>query len=189
MQRGASRPTLAATPTRARPMTDHEKNPLLAAWDGPFGLPPFEQIQPEDFPPAFPAALAEHQREVEAIAADPAEPDFANTIAALERSGRSLRRVAALFFVLAGADTGDAIEAIERDIAPALARHRSAIYLNEKLFDRVATLHRRIDDLGLDAEQRQVLDRYHTIFVRAGAAADSAARARLAAISERLAAL
>ncbi|HVV95395.1 MAG TPA: M3 family metallopeptidase [Hyphomicrobiales bacterium] len=168
---------------------DQPVNPLLAAWDAPFGLPPFAAIAPEDFPAAFAAALAEHEREVEAIAANPAPPDFANTIAALELSGRDLSRIASLFFVVAGADTSDAIEAIERDMAPALARHRSAIYLNEKLFRRVDDLHRRIDGLGLDDEARQVLARYYTIFVRAGAAAGAATRKRLAAISERLAAL
>jgi peptidyl-dipeptidase Dcp len=168
---------------------DQPVNPLIAAWDTLFGLLPFDRIRPDDFHDAFAAALAEQRAEIDAIAADPAPPSFANTIAALELSGRTLRRVSAAFFNLAGADTNDEIEAIEREVAPALARHRSAIHLNAALFRRVDDLYRHADELGLDDEQRQVLDRYHTIFVRAGAAGDAAAKERLAAISERLAAL
>ncbi len=97
--------------------------------------------------------------------------------------------MAAVFFHLASADTNEALQAVEREIAPLLARHGNAIYLNEALFTRIDALWQKRDTLGLDAEQRQVLDRYHTIFVRAGAALDAAGKKRLAEISERLAAL
>src|SRR3990172_480936 len=92
------------------------QNPLLADWTGVFGLPPFEAIQPEHFRPAFDRALARHRAEIDAIAGNAADPSFDNTIVALEKSGRELERVANVFFVLTGADTGDAIEAIEREI-------------------------------------------------------------------------
>ena len=94
-----------------------------------------------------------------------------------------------MFFVLAGADTGDAIEAIEREISPLLARHSNAIYLDRALYARIADLYGRRDALGLNAEQARVLDRYHTRFVRAGGALDKPAQDRLAAINERLASL
>ena len=84
-------------------------------------------------------ALAAHRTEIDAIAADPAAPTFANTIEALERGGRALDRVSNVFFVLAGADTNDAIEAIERDISPLLARHSNALYLDRALFARIAS--------------------------------------------------
>jgi peptidyl-dipeptidase Dcp len=163
-------------------------NPLIGEWTGPFGLPPFAALAPEHFPPAFEQGLANHSAEVEAIAANPAAADFDNTIAALERSGELLNRVSNVFFVLAGADTNDALQAIERDISPLLARHSNEIYLNEALFRRVDDLHRRRDSLGLTAEQLRVLERYHTHFVRAGAGLGPE-KLRLAEIGERLATL
>ncbi len=119
----------------------------------------------------------------------PAAPTFDNTIAALERSGRALDRVSNLFWVLAGADTNDAIEAVEREVSPLLARHSSATYLNRALFARIADLYARRAALGLSPEQARVLERYHTRFVRAGGALEKPAQDRLAAINERLASL
>jgi peptidyl-dipeptidase Dcp len=164
-------------------------NPLLAEFTGAFGLPPFAALSPELFGPAFEAALARHRAEIDAIAGDAAPASFDNTIAALERSGRLLDRVSAVFWLLAGADTGDAIEAIEREISPLLARHSNQLYLNAALFGRIDDLFRRCDSLGLDPEQARVLERYHTRFVRAGAGLAKAAQERLAAINERLASL
>jgi peptidyl-dipeptidase Dcp len=166
------------------------ENPLLADWSSrPFATPPFERIRPEHFLPAFEAALAAHDAEIAAIRANAGEPDFANTIEALERAGRTLGRVSDAFFCLAGADTNDAVEAIERDISPKLAAHFSRIYLDTALFGRVDALFRRRGILGLSAEQERVLERYHLAFRRAGAHLDDAARGRLGAISERLATL
>ena len=173
-------------------MTLPSDNPLLESWDDSgdgLGLPPFDRIRPEHFRPAFDATMAAQMRAVEAIAQSPETPSFANTIVALEMSGFDLERVAAVFFHLASADTNEALQAVEREIAPLLSRHGNAIYLNAALFARIDTLWQSRDALGLDDEQRQVLDRYHTIFVRAGAALDEAGKTRLAEIGERLAAL
>jgi peptidyl-dipeptidase Dcp len=168
--------------------TDNE-NPLLTDWTGPFELPPFARIKPEHFRPAFELTLAKHRSEIDAIAADPAAPNFDNTIVALEKSGRELERVANVFFVLAGADTSEEIEAVERDISPLLARHSNALYLNRALYARIVDLYKKRSALDLDAEQARVLDRYHTRFVRAGAGLEKVAQDRLAAINERLASL
>ncbi|MFY9601768.1 MAG: M3 family metallopeptidase [Pseudolabrys sp.] len=167
----------------------NSQNPLLDTWTGTFELPPFAAIKPENFQPAFDRALAAHRAEIDAIGANPAPPTFDNTIAALETGGRELDRVSNVFFVLAGADTSDAIEAIERDISPLLARHNNALYLNRALYARIADLYKRRTTLGLTAEQVRVLERYHTRFVRAGAALEQSAQQRLAAINERLASL
>ncbi len=164
-------------------------NPLLTAWTGPFGLPPLAAIKPEHFRPAIDHALAVHRAEIDAIAADPAAPSFANTIEALEKGGRELERVCNVFFVLAGANTGDEIEAVEREVSPLLARHSNALYLNRALYTRIADLYARCGTLGLNAEQARVLDRYHTRFVRAGGALDQPAQDRLATINEKLASL
>jgi peptidyl-dipeptidase Dcp len=165
------------------------ENPLLAPWTGPFEAPPFDRIEPGHFRPAFDAALRDARREVDAVAADPAPPTFANTIEALERSGRSLDRVGGVFFNLAGAATNDELQAIEREIAPVLARHRNETYLNEALFKRIDALKAEEAKLGLSTEQARVLDRYHLNFARAGAGAPGEAKARLKSISERLATL
>ena len=166
-----------------------DKNPLLEPWTGPSEAPPFDRFKPQHFRPAFDAALKQSRAEIDAVAADPSSPTFANTIEALERSGRSLDRVASVFFNLAGAHTNDELQAIEREIASILARHRSETYLNEPLFKRIDALKARADKLGLSAEQTRVLDRYHLDFTRAGAGAPPEAKTKLAAIAERLATL
>lgn len=170
-------------------MTSTTTNPLLAPWTGPFEAPPFGSIATSDFRPAFEAALAENVAEIEAIKDNPEPASFENTILALERAGRSLDRVSSVFFNLTSTDSDDALQEIERDMAPILSRHSSAIFLDPELFARVDDLWTRRDSLGLDAEEARVLERYHVIFSRAGGGLDAAAKARLAAISERLATL
>ena len=164
-------------------------NPLLQSWTTPDGVPPFGQIKPEHFDPAYARAFAEHDAEVAAIAASAAPPDFANTIAALELSGRMLARVEQVFDLLVGAHSNEALLAIERAVAPQIASHWNRIHTNAALFGRIEALFRQADTLGLDPEQRRVLERYHTTFRRAGAGLDAAGKGRLAEIVERLAQL
>lgn len=170
-------------------MQDVAANPLLADWDTPFAAPPFAKIEPAHFPPAFEAALAGHRAEVDAIRDQAAVPDFDNTIAAMERAGESLKRVAGVFFNLSGAHTNPEIQTIERDIAPKLSRHSSAIYLDPKLFARIAAIYEARESAGLTPEQIRLVERYHLGFTRAGAHLGDAARERLAAIGQRLAEL
>ncbi len=168
-------------------MRSTSNNPLLAEWDTPFGLPPFGDVRPEQFRPAFDQVLADHRATIDAIANELSAPDFANTIEALERSWTALNRVSATFSLLVGADTNDALEEIDLAVSPQLARHSSDVFQHAGLYARIAALHANRDSLGLDDEQRRVLDRYHTAFVRAGAALAPQARRRLADINERLA--
>ncbi len=171
-------------------MTDSANaNPLLEPWTEPFEAPPFDRIEPAHFRAAFDATLKDARREIDAVAADPSAPTFANTIEALERTGRSLDRVARVFFNLAGAATNDELQAIEREIAPVLSRLHSATYMNEALFKRVDALKADEDQLGLSAEQARVLERYHLEFTRAGSGLAPEPKARLTAIGERLARL
>src|SRR5689334_10277487 len=127
----------------------NQTNPLLSDWTGAHELSDFSAATPEKFRPAFDEALAGHRAEIDAIAGDPAMPTFVNTIEALEKSGRALERVSNIFFVLAGADTNDALQAVEREVSPLLARHSNALYLNRKLYARIADLHGQGDTLGL----------------------------------------
>ena len=164
-------------------------NPLLARWETPFEAPPFDRLEPGHFRPAFEEAMAQQRREVEAVMSEPAGASFANTIEALELSGRDLRQVAAVFYAMAGAHTTEALQEIEREIAPVLARHRNWIFQNEAVFGRIEALWERRESLDLTPEQLRVLERYRTVFVRHGAALDPDSRRRLGKISERLAAL
>ena len=164
-------------------------NPLLLPPETPFGVPPFHLIRPEHFEPAFEAAMAEHLREVRAIAADPAAPTFANTVEAMERSGRTLGNVGNVFGNLVVSLGGPALEAVDTAMSPRLAQHSMTVSLDPKVFARIQDLHNRIDALGLAPDARRLLERTHLGLVRSGAALDAEAKARLTAISERLAVL
>jgi peptidyl-dipeptidase Dcp len=164
-------------------------NPLLALWTGPFGMPPFDRIRPEHFTPAFAAAMEEHLAEIAAIGTDPAAPTFANTIEALQRSGRALARIGNVFGNLTASLGGEALEELDRELSPQLAQHGMKVALDPALFARVATLHARRDALGLEEDQLRLLDRTHLGFIRSGAALAPAEKARMSEISERLAVL
>ena len=164
-------------------------NPLLAEWITPDEVPPFAHIEPEHFREAYDRALAAHAAEIAAITGNPAAPSFDNTIVALERAGRLLARIGDAFHLLAGAHSNDTLLEIEREMSPRIARHWNKINTDAALYGRVDALMRGVDALGLNAEQRRVLERYHTGFRRAGAGLDEAATKRLAAITERLASL
>ena len=164
-------------------------NPLLGAWTGPFETPPFAAIRPEHFRPAFDRAMEENMAEIEEIAGNTEAASFDNTIAALERSGRALTQVSAVFHALAGAHTNDAILALEREMSPRLAAHRNRIQLHGGLYARIRALWDRRGELGLTGEQARVLERYEVTFRRAGAGLPAAAKQRVAEIGERLATL
>ncbi len=166
-----------------------EQNPLLAPWRTPFKAPPFGSIKPKHFKPAFGLALKTHKQEIAEIAAKTAKPTFANTIVALEKSGVLLGKIADVFFNAASADTNEALQAIERDISPVLAKHQSAILLNRRLFLRIADLYERREDLELEREDLRVLERTYKAFVRAGAKLDAKARKRISEINMELATL
>jgi peptidyl-dipeptidase Dcp len=164
-------------------------NPLLSVWETPFDLPPFDAIGDADFAPAFDAALAAARARIAAISADPAAPTYANTIVALELAEEELDRVSGVFFNLAGADSNDAREALQRDLAPKLSGFASEITNDRRLFGRIEALWAQRDALALDAEQARVLMLYRRMFLRSGAALEGAAQARMTAVKARLAVL
>ena len=164
-------------------------NPLLVASPLPFGFPDFDRIRDEHFLPAFEAAMAEHRREVDAIACLPDEPTFDNTVTALERSGAPLRSVSAVFFVLTGSLATPTIREIEAEVAPLLAAHRDAIALDPGLFHRLDVLHEQRESLGLDAESLRLLERLHRDAVRAGARLDESDQERLRELNAELSTL
>src|SRR5256884_7407012 len=163
-----------------------QANPLLQPWQTPFETPPFAEIEPEHFLPAFEQAFADHAAEIAAITHDPTLPDFANTITALERSGKLLSKVAAVFYDLVSAHSNPAILEIDKEVSLRVARHWNPIMMNAVLFGRIAMLHEKRAKLGLTAEQLRLLERTYTNFYRAGAGLDEAAKKRRAQSNERL---
>jgi peptidyl-dipeptidase Dcp len=164
-----------------------QANPLLVAWVTPHQTPPFSQIAPEHFLPAFEQAFVDHAAEVAAITYDPTTPDFDNTITALERSGKLLTKVSAVFYDLVSAHSNPAILEIDKEVSLRMARHWNPIMMNAVLFGRIALLHDNRATLGLTAEQMRLLERTYTRFHRAGAGLSDDAKKRMAEINERLA--
>jgi peptidyl-dipeptidase Dcp len=164
-----------------------QANPLLRPWQTPFETPPFAEIAPAHFLPAFEQAFADHAGEIAAIEHDPSAPDFANTITALERSGKLLSRVSAVFYDLVSAHSNPALLEIDKEVSLRMARHWNPIMMNAVLFGRIAQLHESRAGLGLTPEQTRLLERTYTRFHRSGAGLDEAAKARMAEINERLA--
>jgi len=179
-----------------QPVTKDEKtvvavpeNPLLAEFDTPLGVPPFDLILDEHYLPAFAAAIEAHKTEIEAIATSAEPPAFANTVAALDVSGSLLERVSRIFSAKNAADTNDELQAVAKEIAPRLSAHQDSILMDARLFARIEAIHEGRERAGLDPEQARLLEVTHRDFVRGGAELEGPAKERLAAINERLALL
>src|SRR5689334_25114054 len=166
-----------------------QANPLLVAWVTPHQTPPFSQIAPEHFLPAFEQAFVDHAAEVAAITYDPTTPDFDNTITALERSGKLLTKVSAVFYDLVSAHSNPAILEIDKEVSLRMARHWNPIMMNAVLFGRIALLHDNRASLTLTGEEQRLLERTYIRFHRAGAGLSEEAKKRMAEINERLAQL
>ena len=178
-------PTTAVTAAAALPAS----NPFAQASSLPFHYPPFDKVQDADYAPAFTAGMAANLAEINAIANNPKAATFDNTIVAMERSGQLLSRVRTVFSVMSGSNTNETIQGLERELAPKMAAHSDAVMLNDKLFKRIDSLYAKRDKLGLDAESKRLLERYHTDFVRAGAKLSAADKQKLRAYNGQLAAL
>jgi len=166
-----------------------QDNPFATQSQLPLQFPPFDQIRDEHFAPAFDAGMAEELAEIEAIANNPEEPTFENTILAMEKSGQTLGRAMRVFFNLVGTDTNDTRRQLQADYSAKFAAHRDAIALNPALFERIDTLYQQRDSLGLGPESVRLIERYHTNFVRSGAALDDDQKARMKEINAELAEL
>ena len=164
-----------------------QANPLLAPWATPFGMPPFESIAAKHFEEAFEAGFAQHNGEIQAISDASTEPDFDNTMLSLEQSGSLLRKVGLVFHNLTSSHTNDDLKAIERKMAPRLAAHYAAMFLNERVFRRIDALYQARAGLSLQPDQLRLIERYHLDFVRSGAKLKGEERRQFALNAERLA--
>ena len=163
-------------------------NVLLKEWTGPYGgVPPWDQVKPELFPEAFQVGIDELLAETDAIANNPAYPSFENTIEAMEKSGRTLDRVQALFGVMTDNMSTPAYQALDKEWSPKLSAAYDKINLNSKLFARIATVYEHRDHVGLDAKQLRLLTRTYEGFVRRGAKLNDAQKAQLSAYNQQLA--
>jgi peptidyl-dipeptidase Dcp len=182
--------TQDARPTAGADAPADPKNPLLAEWAGPDGgVPPFDRVQVAQFKPALEAAMAENLSEVERVAANPAPPDFENTIAALERAGHTLDRVQTIYGVWSSTMNGPEFQGVQREMAPRLAAFSDRITQNEALFRRIEAVYNSPAKSKLTPEQQRLSWLYYTNFVRAGARLDASAKSRLSEINQQLAGL
>ena len=164
-------------------------NPFFVVSNLPYQAPRFDLIKDEHYQPALERGMAEQRAEVAAIANNPDAPSFMNTIVAMEKTGALLNRAGAVFGNLAGAHTNPEIQKVQATLAPKFAAHQDAILLDGKLFARIKSLYDQRDSLGLDAESKRLLERYHTDFIRAGANLSDADKETLKAMNSELASL
>lgn len=167
-------------------VADSSANPFFTEYTTPFGVPPFDQIKVEHYKPAFLKGMDEQKAEIEAIVTNPDEPDFENTIAALDRSGELLTKVSFAFSGQASVNTNDEIQALEQEMSPLFSKHADDIRLNAGLFARVKAVHEKQIAFNLDKEQTKLLDEVYKSFVRNGANLDAEKQDELRKLNEQI---
>lgn len=155
-------------------MTSGQENPLIAEWNTPFEVPPFDKIKNSDFKPALLEGIKDHEKEIKDIVDTKAKPTFENVIVAIENSGDLLNRVTTVLYNLTSADTNDELQKLAQEMAPVLSEHSDNIYLNEALFKKVKSVYDEYqvgqpETMNLTPEQRMLLDETYKKFVRSGA--------------------
>ena len=175
---------LAGTTPSDNPMDFGPNNPFHAASPLPFHAPPFDKIKDSDYQPAIDAGMAEQRQEIRAIADNPAPPTFENTLVAMEKTGQLFSRVMAAFSGVTGANLNPELQKVQDYEAPRLAAHSDAIYLDPKLFQRVAAIYKERDSLKLDPESLRLVEFYYKKFVHSGANLSESDKAELKQLNE-----
>ncbi|MBQ7941610.1 MAG: M3 family metallopeptidase [Muribaculaceae bacterium] len=163
-----------------------EQNPFLAEYTTPYEIPPFEQIKYEHYLPAVKEGIAQQNAEIDSIIANPAVPDFENTILALDNSGQLLNKVAYVFFALSESDNTPEMQALNPEISSLYTAHSDNMGMNEALFNRIKSVYDRRDSLNLNTAQSRLLEKYYKNFVRSGALLEPAQKDSLKAINQEL---
>jgi peptidyl-dipeptidase Dcp len=164
-------------------------NPFYSPSTLPFGAPPFDKISDADYQPAIEAGMRGQLAELRTITSGRSPATFGNTLVPLERSGRLLARAAAVFNAVSEANTNPTLQAVKADLAPKYAAQHDAIYLDEKLFARVAAVYQDRGALHLDPESRRLLETTYDEFVRSGANLSSADKAKLRKMNSEISTL
>ena len=162
------------------------ENPFFSEFENQYGIPPFESIKPEHYMPAFKEGIKQQQAEYDAIANNKDSATFANTIEALELSGRLLQKVSGVFFNLYSAETNEKLDTIANEVSPLLSEHADNLYLNDAIFARVKSLYNNRENLQLNQEQNRILEKYYKNFVRSGADLNPADKEKLREINKKL---
>ena len=163
-----------------------EQNPFLADYTTQYEIPPFEQIKYEHYLPAIKEGIAQQNAEIDSIIANPATPDFENTILALDNSGQLLNKVAYVFFALSESDNTPEMQELNPEISSLFTAHSDNMGMNEALFNRIKSVYDRRDSLDLNTAQMRLLEKYYKNFVRSGALLDAAQKDSLKAINQEL---
>lgn len=166
-----------------------ESNPLLKEWDTPFGIPPFEEVRPEHYMPAFLKAMEEHKAEIDAIVNCKEEPNFENTILPYDKAGSLYSKVAVVFSSESGVNSSDAIMAISRELSPIQSAHFSEISLNDALFQKIKAVYDKRESLGLDKDQMRLVEEIYKGFERSGANLPADKKAELKEVNAEISAL
>ncbi len=162
------------------------ENPFFEEWDTPFGVPPFERISDDHYMPAFEKGMEENLAEIDAIVNNTEEPTFANTLEALERSGKTLTKVQRVFYNLVSSNTNPKLQELQRELSPMVSAHYDKITLNEDLFQRVETVWQAREDLDLSSEQLKLLEDTRKSFVRSGALLHFEQKTRITEVNSQI---
>ncbi|MBO7118284.1 MAG: M3 family metallopeptidase [Bacteroidales bacterium] len=162
-----------------------DQNPFMQEWDTPYGIPPFDKIKIEHYMPAIKAGIQQHEAEIQAIIDNPAAPTFENTVAALELSGSLLTKVTGVLYNLSETENSPEMEALIEEVTPLQSQHSDNIYMNKKLYDRVAAIY-NADQSGLTREQQMVLKKLYEAFERNGIGLSDAEQEELRKINTEM---
>ena len=165
------------------------ENPFLSEWNTPYGIPDFTVVEECHYLPAVEAGIAQQEAEIKAIIANTEEPTFENVVAAYEKSGAILDRVVGVLFNLAETDATESLNAIVEQVLPKLSVHSDNISMNPEFFSKVEVLYNKIDELGLNQEQKMALKKLYNGFVNNGIALGEAEQARMREINMELSSL
>ena len=163
-----------------------ENNPFMSEYANEYGIPPFDKISYGDYMPAVKAGIEEQNAEIDSIIKNTAEPNFENTILALDNSGRTLDKVARVFNALSGSDNTEEMQKLSEKLLPMLTAQSDAMYMNDSLFAKVKSVMDNADKLGMDPIQKRLTEKYYKEFVRNGALLDAAKKDSLKEINTKL---
>ncbi|HET7267769.1 MAG TPA: peptidyl-dipeptidase Dcp [Oleiagrimonas sp.] len=184
-----SQASAQSSPASASSASANHVNPFFTKSTLPFQAPRFDKIQNSDFKPAIEKGMAKELAQVEKIANNPEPPTFQNTYVALEKTGALLHRVMHVFSDVASANTNPTLQKIQAEVAPELAAHRDAIFMNQKLFKRLKAVYDKRKSLDLDPESLRLVNVVYNNFVHHGANLSKADRAKLKELNKQAATL
>ena len=164
----------------------NRENPFLTDWNTPYGIPPFQEIQVDNYIPAIQAGIEQQKKEIEDIVNNQDAPTFDNTILPLELSGEILRKVSGVLYNVSETDRTPALDSVMELAIPMMSEHSDNLSFNKGLYERIAQLYKG-DQSGLTREQQMVLKKHYEEFERNGVGLSEEKQARLKEINSEIA--